>query len=103
MGSPNTIKLFRDLSDCFSALADTYRQDIIILLTEKKEMNVSQISEYIELSRPAISHHLKNLKQAGLVNSQKRGTENFYFLTLREPLESMEKLINLVMNECEVR
>ena len=36
------------------------------------------------LSRPAISHHLKILKEAGIVDIRQEGTANYYYLTLRE-------------------
>lgn len=103
MGNPSTINLFRDLSECFSALADSYRQDILILLTDNSEMNVNQIASRIDLSRPAISHHLKILRQANLVDSEKRGTENYYYLTIKTSLNQIEKLIASMKKECEIR
>ena len=47
-------------------------------------MNVNEITGKTSLSRPAISHHLKILKDAGLVNIRQEGTANYYYLTLRE-------------------
>jgi DNA-binding transcriptional ArsR family regulator len=43
-------------------------------------LNVGQISSKFRLSRPSISHHLKVLKDAGVVRSEKSGQEIFYWL-----------------------
>lgn len=51
---------------------------------ERCGMNVNEITGKTSLSRPAISHHLKILKDAGLVNIRQEGTANYYYLTLRE-------------------
>ena len=51
---------------------------------ERCGMNVNEITGKTSLSRPAISHHLKILKEAGLVGIRQEGTANYYYLTLRE-------------------
>ena len=45
-------------------------------------LSVKEITNMTSLSRPAISHHLKILKTAGIVSSRQDGTSNLYFLTL---------------------
>ncbi len=72
---------FADCKPLFFAMAEMPRQQIMLLLTEHAEMNVGQLAERLPLSRPAISHHLKILRQAGLVEVRQQGTENFHFLT----------------------
>src|SRR5262245_27004797 len=60
----------RTLAQCtplFFALGETPRQQILLLLTESESLNVGQLAERLPLSRPAISHHLKILRQAGLI------------------------------------
>lgn len=52
--------------------------EIIFLLGKGKPMNVSVITTQFRVSRPAISHHLKVLKDAGIVGSEKIGQEVFY-------------------------
>lgn len=97
------IGLFSSLSSIFQNLSDLNRQKIIIALGKYDQLNVKQLEEHIPLSRPAISHHLKNLKQAGLIDNEKRGTENFYFLTLKNPIYQMRHLMNLIEDTCELR
>ena len=82
-------------------LTDENRQAIIMLLGQHKSgLNVNMIAEHIKLSRPAISHHLKVLKQNGFVNFEKKGVENYYVLTLQHPLEQIKSLITAVEAEC---
>lgn len=45
----------------------------------------------IDLSRPAVSHHLQILKDAGLINVRKEGTMNYYYFDSN--MKSMKKLI----------
>ena len=83
----------------FMALGDEMRLSIIEVLTqdafnrrpasgeihfEDHGLNVNEITRRTSLSRPAISHHLKILKDAGLVGVRQEGTANYYYLTLRE-------------------
>ena len=57
----------------FKALSDENRRKIIRLLRKHEEMTAGEISEKFDISKPAISEHLKILKNAGLVFSKKRG------------------------------
>lgn len=63
-----------------TAAGEPARLEIVIMLAKAGRMNVGQISSRFELSRPAISHHLKVLKTAGLLTSKKEGQEVFYSL-----------------------
>ncbi|WP_338997760.1 metalloregulator ArsR/SmtB family transcription factor [Lactococcus formosensis] len=65
------------------ALGDEKRQAIIIKLLEESDCKGIQVGDLIEatgLSRPAISHHLKILRQVKIVNYRSEGTKNFYYL-----------------------
>jgi len=98
-----TLNQFKDCIPVFSVLTDENRQKIIVELATNDYLNVTQITERLVLSRPAVSHHLKNLKQAGLVAVEKRGTENFYYLTLNESITHMKQLIKLIEATCYLR
>ena len=62
----------------FSALGDTTRQKILLLFDPGEEICVNEIARLFDISRPAISHHLKILRTAELLVSEKRGKEVFY-------------------------
>jgi ArsR family transcriptional regulator, arsenate/arsenite/antimonite-responsive transcriptional repressor len=86
----------QSFSDCvalFHALGDPARQTILLLLAEHERLNVGQVTEFMHLSRPAISHHLKVLKNAGLVAVSRESRENFYSLLWDEPIGRLKLLI----------
>lgn len=60
--------------DVFQAIADPVRRDIIGLLAHQN-LNVNAIADNFEISRPAISRHLKILKECGLVDIKEQGRE----------------------------
>jgi len=62
----------------FSALGDPYRQKILLIFESHEELCVNQIAALFKLSRPAISHHLKILRDASLLQCEKRGKEVYY-------------------------
>jgi ArsR family transcriptional regulator len=64
----------------FKALADPTRVAIINSLSATDEVCVCNLTETFELSQPTISHHLKVLREAGLVESARRGTWAYYRL-----------------------
>ena len=59
----------------FFALSDATRQQIILLLENVDECNVTELADKLPLSRPAVSHHLRVLRQSGIVKVKRRGTE----------------------------
>ena len=64
----------------FKALADPTRVAIINSLSAADEVCVCNLTETFELSQPTISHHLRILREAGLVASSRRGTWAYYRL-----------------------
>lgn len=94
------IDTFRSCIPLFHALGDPARQDIILLLAETERLTVNEIADQSRLSRPAISHHLKILKDQGLVVTEQQGTKRFYSLTLEDSVAMLKKLISLVEETC---
>lgn len=94
------IDVFRSCIPLFTALSDPARQDIILLLAEHERLSVNEITEQSTLSRPAISHHLKILREHNLVVTEQKGTQRYYSLSLDHSVELLKKLIHTVENEC---
>ena len=69
-----------ELAARFKALADPTRVAIVNRLSAAEEVCVCDLTESFELSQPTISHHLKILREAGLVESSRRGTWAYYRL-----------------------
>ncbi|MEL6823246.1 MAG: metalloregulator ArsR/SmtB family transcription factor [Calditrichota bacterium] len=68
--------------DVFQAIADPVRRDIITLLAEKA-LTVNAIAEQFDISRPAVSKHLKILEQSGLIAIHKQGRERICMIQPR--------------------
>jgi DNA-binding transcriptional ArsR family regulator len=62
--------------DVFQAIADPNRRAIIGLLATQK-LTVNAVAEYFPISRPAVSRHIKILKECGLVVVRRQGRERY--------------------------
>ncbi|MGN6301501.1 MAG: ArsR/SmtB family transcription factor [Angustibacter sp.] len=65
--------------DPFTALADDTRREIVRLLAVG-EQSAGELSAHFAVSRPAVSRHLRVLREAGVVNVEPRGTHRVYAL-----------------------
>jgi DNA-binding transcriptional ArsR family regulator len=83
---------WKDMSKVFTALGDEHRQRILLTFEPGERLNVGQIAEVSTLSRSAVSHHLKILREAGVLDSRKEGKEVYFWLNkdfLRETLANV--------------
>lgn len=100
------LKLSNDFKSCqkaLVALGDETRQLIIIALIEGdcNGIRVGEITKKTHLSRPAVSHHLRILKDAGIIDMRREGTRNYYYVNSsetqwRELTELMNYIYELV-------
>lgn len=79
-------------ADKFSALADPTRVRVVEMLHEKSRA-VHELAAAFAISRPAISRHLRVLKDAKLVKEEKQGRENVYSLQ-RAQLKPLVEWLN---------
>ncbi len=82
-------------AEIFKVLSVDTRVNIIELLKAKGPMGVKEISSNLSLTPPAISQHLKILKQAGLVRSERQGYWIPYSIN-EKAMESCRKILNEV-------
>lgn len=78
--------------DPIATLADPSRKRIFELL-KSGPMHVGRIAEHLPISRPAVSQHLKVLKEAGLVQEAREGNRNAYSIDPRG-LAAMQRWID---------
>jgi DNA-binding transcriptional ArsR family regulator len=64
-------------ADCWSALGDRTRRTIFTRLT-RRPCAVGELARELPVSRPAVSQHLKVLKDAGLVSDRRDGNRRVY-------------------------
>ena len=82
-------------AEIFKVLSVETRIKIVEMLKAKGPLGVKDISEKLSLTPPAVSQHLKILKQAGLVRSERRGYWIPYTIN-EEAMENCRKILNEV-------
>src|SRR5687768_4357219 len=68
----------RNTPDVFFAIADPTRRALLVRLAAERERNVTELLEPFRISQPALSKHLRILREAGLVRSRKEGRMRLY-------------------------
>jgi len=69
--------------DVFQAIADPVRRDIIDLLS-KSSLTINEVAEKFDISRPAVSKHIKILNECGLIECVPKGRERHCVILPRE-------------------
>jgi len=71
---------WQPMARVFTALGDEHRQRIVLLFDKGERLNVGQIAEVSTLTRSTVSHHLKILREAGVLKSEKIGKEVWFWI-----------------------
>ncbi|WP_432400424.1 ArsR/SmtB family transcription factor [Wukongibacter sp. M2B1] len=89
---------FKSCTQVLTAIGDETRQLIIVVLMDAGcgGLRVGEITAQTHLSRPTVSHHLKILKDAGIIYVRKVTTMNYYYLSPSSKLMNLKKLINSI-------
>ncbi len=95
-----TPDMWKGLDKFFIALGDENRQKILHLLGNGKRIRVNDIANESHLSRPAISHHLKVLKDADILQCEKMGKEVYYYCNKDTILKMLEKVTKAIKECC---
>jgi ArsR family transcriptional regulator, arsenate/arsenite/antimonite-responsive transcriptional repressor len=83
---------WRRTASIFVALGDPHRQRIVLMFEPGERLNVAQIVAASTLSRTAVAHHLRVLRDAGVLRCEKVGKEVWYWAepaAVRTALESV--------------
>ncbi|WP_144489243.1 ArsR/SmtB family transcription factor [Bacillus thuringiensis] len=92
---------FQECQGVLTAIGDQTRQSIIIALMAagcEEGMRVGEITQRTHLSRPAVSHHLKILKDVKVVSFHRVGTKNYYYL---DPNKSTIRILKRLVGHIE--
>ena len=87
--------------DPFDALDDPHRRAIVELL-QSGDKSVRELADALPISRPAVSRHLKLLKDAGLVADRAEGTRRLYRLH-DEGIEAVQAYLQQVWGDAAAR
>ncbi|MEO6148047.1 MAG: metalloregulator ArsR/SmtB family transcription factor [Sulfuriferula sp.] len=89
---------WKDVSGMFVALGDEQRQRILLTFQPGERLNVTQIVAASTLSRTAVSHHLKILRQAGALQSEKLGKEVYFWVDKQNIAATLQRVLDYVKN-----
>jgi len=71
---------WKPMSDIFTALGDEHRQRMLMLFEPDERLTAGQIADASTLARTTVSHHLKILRQAEVLLSEKKGKEVWFWI-----------------------
>ena len=70
---------------------------LVLLESDLSGIRVGEIAQKTHLTRPSVSHHLKILKEAGIVAMRREGTKNYYYMSVDETQwKDIADLVNLI-------
>jgi DNA-binding transcriptional ArsR family regulator len=87
--------------DPFEALGDPNRREILRLLSDG-DKPVREIADAMSISRPAVSRHLRLLKDAGMVAEQAQGTRRIYHLQ-EQGMQAVQAYLEGIWGDATVR
>ena len=87
---------WKAMSRVFAALGDEHRQRILLLFEPGEHLNVGQIAEVSTLSRSTVSHHLKILREAEVLCSEKIGKEVYFWVNKAALEETFGNVLDYV-------
>ena len=90
---------WKGYGEVFAALGEPERQRLVLAFDADEELNAGELAEMSNLTRPAVSFHLKVLSQSGVLLREKRGREVFFKLNL----ELLEETFGRCLGYIEAR
>ena len=88
---------FENVSEIFQLISDPTRLKIIWLLCHSEDC-VANVAAAIEMSSPAVAHHLRLLKQTGLLVSRREGKETYYTLASTDEAALVHDIVDRVFD-----
>ena len=88
-----------DISDLFVALGDAHRQRILLAFEKQERMSILQIVEGSQLSRTAVTHHLKVLERGGALQSEKVGKEVYFWVNKAWMSEALQNVLKYIQED----
>ncbi|HSI43957.1 MAG TPA: metalloregulator ArsR/SmtB family transcription factor [Methylotenera sp.] len=90
---------FKDTADIFIALGDEHRQRILLAFEKGEKLNILQIVSTTTLSRTAVTHHLKVLRHANVLSSEKIGKEVYFWINRTVVMEALQNVLSYIKEE----
>lgn len=90
---------WNNMARVFVAMGDEHRQRMLLMFEPGERLNVGQVVAASPLSRSAVSHHLKILREAGVLESEKIGKEVWFWINKDFLLETLHNVTQYIQEE----
>lgn len=90
---------WRAISKVFVALGDEHRQRLLLSFEPGERLNVGQLAELSTLARSTVSHHLKVLREAGVLQQEKIGKEVYYWVNKAHLQEALGNVLQYLQEQ----
>lgn len=90
---------FKNTAAIFIALGDEHRQRILLAFEKDEKLNILQIVSTTTLSRTAVTHHLKVLHAAQVLDSTKIGKEVYFWINRNAVIEAIQGVLTYIKKE----
>jgi len=91
---------WQPMARVFTALGDEHRQRILLLFDKGERLNVGEIAAVSTLARSTVSHHLKVLREAGVLGSEKIGKEVWFWINRNWLEETLGNVLDYLRRHC---
>ncbi len=91
--------LWTDISELFVALGDAHRQRILLSFEKGERLTILQIVDASQLSRTAVTHHLKVLERGGALQSEKIGREVYFWVNKAWMQAALQNVLGYIKDE----
>jgi DNA-binding transcriptional ArsR family regulator len=85
--------ILAEKAELFKTIAHPVRLCILAMLMREQESNVTDIQCCLDVPQPSVSQHLAKLKSAGILSSERNGTEIIYKLKNEEVKHILEQIL----------
>lgn len=84
------------ISSVFTAMGDPQRQRLLLAFEPGEKLTAGQLASVSPLDRTTVSHHLKVLRQAGVLLSEKKGTTVYFWVDRERVAAALTNVLNYV-------
>lgn len=95
-GTPNGWQDYTELEKLTRALADKVRLNIVRILANSQEVNVTDLTQQLLISQPLVSWHLTILRRNGLVRTRRQGRQVYCSLDVARCQQSLRQLGDVI-------
>ena len=92
----------KNRADFFKALSEETRLRMLEIIAEEELCNC-QIMERLNISQSLVSHHIKTLKQAGIIDERRNGKWTYYTINIENTEEYLVSLCTKLVNKEDIK